>query len=70
MDCARTALRLGPKEVHIACLESRSEMPTSDYEIEETLQEKAILHTSVGPEKNCRRNGKVTGLETLKVNLF
>ncbi|MBS1258275.1 MAG: Ferredoxin--NADP reductase [Candidatus Scalindua arabica] len=67
MDCARTALRLGPKEVHITCLESRSEMPTSDYEIEETLQEKAILHTSVGPKRIVGENGKVTGLETLKV---
>ncbi|MFQ5965896.1 MAG: FAD-dependent oxidoreductase [Candidatus Scalinduaceae bacterium] len=67
MDCARSALRLGPKEVHIACLESREEMPTTDYEIEETLQEKAILHTSVGPKKILGENGRVTGLETLKV---
>ena len=67
MDCARPALRLGPKEVHIVCLESRSEMPTSDYEIEETLQEKAILHTSAGPKRIVGENGKVTGLETLKV---
>ena len=66
-DCARTALRLGSKEVHIACLESRSEMPTSDYEIEETLQEKAILHTSVGPKRIIGKDGKATGLETLKV---
>jgi NADPH-dependent glutamate synthase beta subunit-like oxidoreductase/coenzyme F420-reducing hydrogenase delta subunit len=67
MDCARTALRLGPKEVHITCLESRKEMPTSDYEIEETLQEKAILHTSVGPKRILGKDGRVTGLETLKV---
>ena len=67
MDCARTALRLGPEEVNIVCLESRSEMPTSDYEIEETLQEKAILHASFGPKRIIGENGKVTGLETLKV---
>ncbi len=67
MDCARTALRLGPKEVHIVCLESRNEMPTTDYEIEETVQEKAILHTSFGPKRILGENGKVTGLETLKV---
>ena len=67
MDCARTALRLGPKEVHIVCLESRAEMPTSDYEIEETLHEKAILHDSFGPKRIIGENGKVTGLETLKV---
>ena len=67
MDCARTALRLGPKEVNIVCLESRDQMPTSDYEIEETLQEKAILHASFGPKRIIGENGKVTGLETLKV---
>ncbi|MGR3319170.1 MAG: FAD-dependent oxidoreductase [Candidatus Anammoxibacter sp.] len=67
MDCARTALRLGPKEVHISCLESREEMPTSDYEIEETLHEKIILHTSLGPKRIVVENGKVKGLETLKV---
>ncbi|GAX60650.1 NADPH-dependent glutamate synthase beta chain and related oxidoreductase [Candidatus Scalindua japonica] len=67
MDCARTALRLGPKEVNIVCLEHRNEMPTSDYEIEETLQEKAILHTSVGPKRIIGEGGKVAGLETLKV---
>lgn len=67
MDCARTALRLGPKEVHISCLESREEMPTSDYEIEETLHEGIILHPSWGPKRIVGQNGKVTGLETLNV---
>lgn len=67
MDCARTALRLGPKEVHVSCLESRKEMPTSDYEIEETLHEGVILHTSLGPKRILGEDGKVTGLETLKV---
>ena len=67
MDCARTALRLGPKKVQITCLESRKEMPTSDYEIEETLHEGIVLHTSLGPKRILGENGKVVGLETLKV---
>ncbi|MDR4498236.1 MAG: FAD-dependent oxidoreductase [Candidatus Scalindua sp.] len=67
MDCARTAMRLGTEEVHIACLESRDEMPTTDYEIEETLHEGAILHVSVGPKRVLEKNGSVAGLETLKV---
>lgn len=67
MDCARSALRMGPKEVHISCLESRKEIPTSDYEVEETLHEGVILHTSLGPKRIVGENGKVTGLETLKV---
>lgn len=67
MDCARTALRLWPKEVSISCLESREEMPASNYEIEETLHEGINLHTSLGPKRVIGKNGKVTGLETLKV---
>ncbi len=67
MDCARTALRLKPDKVSIACLESRKEMPTTDFEIEETVHEGAILHNSVGPKRIVGKNGKVSGLETLKV---
>lgn len=67
MDCARTALRFGPKEVHVSCLESRKEIPTSDYEVEETLHEGVKLHTSLGPKRIVGKDGKVAGLETLKV---
>ena len=67
MDCARTALRLKPDKVSVACLESRKEMPTTDFEIEETIHEGAILYNSVGPKRILGKNGRVTGLETLKV---
>lgn len=65
MDCARTALRMGCKRVHIACLESRKEMPTTDYEIEEAIHEGAIIHTSLGPKRFLGKDGKVTALETV-----
>ncbi|MCF6148906.1 MAG: FAD-dependent oxidoreductase [Candidatus Kuenenia sp.] len=67
MDCARTALRLKPEKVSVACLESRKEMPTTDFEIEETIHEGVALYNSVGPKRILGENGKVTGLETLKV---
>jgi NADPH-dependent glutamate synthase beta subunit-like oxidoreductase/coenzyme F420-reducing hydrogenase delta subunit len=67
MDCARTALRLKPNKVSVACLESRKEMPTTDFEIEETVHEGAVLYNSVGPKRIIGKDGKVTGLETLKV---
>ena len=59
MDCARTALRLKPDKVSVACLESRKEMPTTDFEIEETIHEGAILYNSVGPKRIVgeKRNG-------------
>ncbi|MBW7898761.1 Glutamate synthase [NADPH] small chain [Candidatus Brocadiaceae bacterium B188] len=67
MDCARTALRLKPDRVSVACLESRREMPTTDFEIEEAIHEGAVLRNSVGPKRIIGKDGRVTGLETLKV---
>lgn len=67
MDCARTALRLKPQKVSVACLESRKEMPTTDFEIEEAVHEGVVLYNSLGPKRILGKNGKVTGLETLKV---
>ncbi|MBU6390678.1 MAG: FAD-dependent oxidoreductase [Planctomycetes bacterium] len=67
MDCARTALRLKPQKVSVACLESRKEMPTTDFEIEEAIHEGVALYNSVGPKRILGKDGKVSGLETLKV---
>ena len=43
-DCARTAIRSGAQEVHIACLESIDKMTASKDEIEEGKEEGIILH--------------------------
>ncbi len=45
-DCARTCLRLGATEVHIACLEPRENMLASPEEIEEGTDEGIIIHNS------------------------
>lgn len=63
-DAARTALRLGAKEVHMVCLESLAEMPADSIEIEEGLEEGVKLHVSRGPDKILGKNGKVIGLAT------
>ncbi|HQQ76265.1 MAG TPA: FAD-dependent oxidoreductase [Thermoanaerobaculia bacterium] len=62
-DVARTAARrAGVTEVHVACLESREEMPADAVEIEEGLHEGLHLHTSLGP-RAIQGNGKVSGVE-------
>jgi NADPH-dependent glutamate synthase beta subunit-like oxidoreductase len=66
MDVSRAALRMGAREVHLICLESREEMPAFGDEIEEGLQEGLKLHASLGPQKFVGENGKVTGLETIR----
>ncbi|MGC2830464.1 MAG: FAD-dependent oxidoreductase [Candidatus Acidiferrum sp.] len=65
MDVSRAALRMGAREVHLVCLESREEMPAFTEEIEEGLQEGLKLHASLGPQKFIGENGRVTGLEAI-----
>jgi formate dehydrogenase (NADP+) beta subunit len=65
MDVSRAALRMGAREVHLVCLESREEMPAFAEEIEEGLQEGLKLHASLGPQKFLGEGGRVTGLEAI-----
>ena len=66
MDVSRAALRMGAREVHLVCLESREEMPAFGEEIEEGLEEGLKLHPSLGPKQFLGANGKLTGLETIR----
>ncbi|MBP6003892.1 MAG: FAD-dependent oxidoreductase [Pyrinomonadaceae bacterium] len=66
-DVARSALRLsGDKEVHIVCLEKRSEMPADEIEIVEGEEEGIRLHDGRGPRLILNDEGYVTGLRTVK----
>lgn len=63
IDVARTAIRLGAAQVEMVCLEARDEMPASDLEIHEALEEGIIIHNSWGPKRFLGADGKVTGVE-------
>lgn len=65
MDVSRQALRMGAREVHLVCLETRKEMPASEEEIEEVLVEGIKIHPSLGPKQFVGQNGKVNGLEVM-----
>jgi formate dehydrogenase beta subunit len=66
MDVSRAALRMGAREVQLVCLESREEMPASEEEIHEGLQEGMKLRPSLGPKQFVGRDGKLAGLEVVK----
>jgi NADPH-dependent glutamate synthase beta subunit-like oxidoreductase len=66
VDVALTALRLGAKDVKLACLESREEMPANSWEIEQAQQEGVEMLYSWGPEKISENDGKVTGIELVR----
>ena len=65
MDVTRTAMRLGAREVHMVCLESRQEMPAFEEEIEEAELEGLKIHASRGPKRFVGQDNKLAGLETI-----
>jgi NADPH-dependent glutamate synthase beta subunit-like oxidoreductase len=63
VDVALTALRTGAKEVTMACLENREEVPASSWEIAQALEEGVTLLPSWGPHRIVGVNGKVKAVE-------
>ena len=66
VDVALTALRLGAKEVKLACLESSEEMPANPWEIEQAREEGVEMLYSWGPDKITANAGNVTGVELVR----
>ncbi|MDD5189479.1 MAG: FAD-dependent oxidoreductase [Dehalococcoidales bacterium] len=69
MDCARTAIRQGAAEVHIACLESRENMPAFAWEIEAAEREGVKVHPALAPQELTSKNGtRVNGIKFQRVS--
>ncbi len=66
VDVALTALRLGAKDVKLACLESQEQMPANPWEIEQAQQEGVEMLYSWGPAKISENGGKVAGIELVR----
>ncbi len=66
IDVARTAVRCGSDSVAMYCLESRSEMPAADDEIEEAQHEHIVINNGWGPKRIVTEGGTVTGVEFKK----
>jgi heterodisulfide reductase subunit A-like polyferredoxin len=70
VDCARSAVRLG-KEVHMACLESREEMPAHAWEVEAAEAEGVVVHAGRSFERIVGDHaGGVLGVECQRVASF
>lgn len=63
IDVARCARRLGARDVTLACLESREEMPGWEWEIQEAIDEGVKLAPSWGPRIVVTEKGAVSGIE-------
>ncbi len=67
MDVARSAMRFGAKEVTLACLEPREQMPAFQSEVEEAEHEGITIRDMVGPKRILGKDGAVTGVEFVRV---
>ncbi len=69
IDCARTCVRLGFKDVNIVYRRSRAEMTAIAEEVTEAEHEGVKLTLLTGPNKVVVKNSKVAGLECIKMKL-
>ena len=63
IDVARTVIRLGTEEVHLACLESAAEMPGAEEAIEAAEEEGLTIHHRLSPKQIVGEGGHATGVE-------
>lgn len=69
IDAVRTAVRLGAEEVSIVYRRSRREMPANEEEILEAEKEGVTIHYLTNPTKILGKDGKVAGMECIKMKL-
>jgi heterodisulfide reductase subunit A-like polyferredoxin len=68
-DAARTALRLGAKEVSILYRRSRDEMPANPWEVDEAENEGIQLQVLTAPVEVLEREGHVNGIRCVRMKL-
>ena len=66
VDAARVAARCHSENVALYCLESRSQMPASEEELEEAEVEGVLVYNGYGPKAILTKDGHVTGMEFKK----
>lgn len=67
LDAARTARRLGAREVAIYYRRTLEDMPVSPRELREALEEGVRVHALVSPTRIVHENWKVKGLECVRM---
>ncbi|MDF1615625.1 NAD(P)-dependent oxidoreductase [Desulfurivibrio dismutans] len=69
IDCARTALRTGSKNVFILYRRGRDEMPASRAEIHHLEEEGVRIETLAAPVKVHGENGRLKSIECIRMQL-
>ncbi len=69
MDCARSAVRLGVKEVNLIYRRSRAEMPANKAEVDAAEEEGIKFHLLANPTCILEEASCVSGLQCIKMKL-
>lgn len=69
IDSARSAVRLGSREVHIVYRRSRKEMPANEEEISDAEDEGVKINYLAVPVRILGKDGNVIGVECTKMRL-
>ncbi len=70
LDSARTAVRLGAKQVDVACLEARHAMLADEHEIIEAEEEGIHLFPGRAFNRIINTNGDISGVEAVDVKFM
>ena len=69
MDCARSALRMNVKEVHLVYRRGEKERPADHEEIKAAMEEGVIFHFLTNPTKIIVKDGVIKGIEVIRMEL-
>lgn len=69
LDAARTALRLGASEVAIYYRRSREEMPVTEIEYNEAIEEQVKMNFLLSPTKIISNHDRITHINFVKIEL-
>jgi formate dehydrogenase beta subunit len=67
MDCVRSAIRMGASKVHLVYRRTEADMPADHEEVEAAHAEGIDFHVLTNPSRIISENGKVVGVELVKM---
>jgi heterodisulfide reductase subunit A-like polyferredoxin len=69
IDTARTAVRLGSRDVTLVYRRTRTEMPANEWEIDDALEEGINLEILTQPVKVLHQNGHISAIRCVRMQL-
>jgi ferredoxin len=67
MDCCRTSLRLGGKDVRVMARKPRNLLKASNWELEDAEEERVEIMLNHSPERFIMEDGRLVGMEFARV---